>query len=460
MSNREYKQFGIDVQSVSLISYKRTEETLIDIKGMCFSISLYEDIMGFVSINVGVKDAIGIIERLPLIGDEKIVISYKTPSLDDYIEVEFDVYKHSVLNRESERTRSYVIYGVTPETKIDLVSSVDEVYKLSGSETVNSIFQSFFSSKKTIPNPKEIEVSESFGTQYFSGNGRTPFSFIKYIAQESESEKYPASNYSFYETLEKKYYFKTFDELLDGEAVQNFYLSDSGKKEDREKEESDSIHPYQVITDVSVESGINGLTKTVAGGYRNAVKVVDPISKTFTEETFDYLKDTKLKQLSKHKIIPEEMSFLKDNTENIHTRLIRGAVYSEDGYIGSNVTEETDPQYFYPRRRHRFAHLDVASRALFDNISMNCTVSGVSDLHVGQVVNIFIPQESNDEEMLKMYNLFYGGQITTGGQSDAKFLVTKIAHIINFKQDTYTTTFTCVKNSFASKIETEPERVG
>ena len=237
-------------------------------------------------------------------------------------------------------------------------------------------------------------------------------------------------------------------------------MSDSGKKEDREKEESDAIHPYQVITDVSVESGINGLTKTVAGGYRNAVKVVDPISKTFTEETFDYLKDTKLKQLSKHKIIPEEMSFLKDNTENIHTRLIRGAVYSEDGYIGSNVTEETDPQYFYPRRRHRFAHLDVASRALFDNISMNCTVSGVSDLHVGQVVNIFIPQESNDEEMLKMYNLFYGGQITTGGQSDAKFLVTKIAHIINFDQDSYTTTFTCVKNSFASKIETEPERVG
>ena len=77
---------------------------------------------------------------------------------------------------------------------------------------------------------------------------------------------------------------------------------------------------------------------------------------------------------------------------------------------------------------------------------MNCTVSGISDLHVGQVVNVFIPQESNDEEMLKMYNLFYGGQKIIGGKSDARFLVTKIAHNINFDQDAYATTFTCVKN--------------
>ena len=196
-----YKHFGIDVQSISLISYKRTEETLIDIKAMCFSISIYEDIMGFSSINVGVKDAIGIIERLPLIGDEKIIVSFKTPSLNDYVEAEFDVYKHSVLNRQSERVRSYVIYGASPETKVNMVSSVDKTYKLSGSETVKSVFESFFSSKKFLPNPKEIEVSESFGTQYFSGNGRTPFSFIKYVAQESESEKYPASNYMCYFTF-------------------------------------------------------------------------------------------------------------------------------------------------------------------------------------------------------------------------------------------------------------------
>lgn len=455
-----YKHFGIDVQSISLISYKRTEETLIDIKGMCFSISIYEDIMGFSSINVGVKDAIGIIERLPLIGDEKIIVSFKTPSLNDYVEAEFDVYKHSVLNRQSERVRSYVIYGASPETKVNMVSSVDKTYKLSGSETVKSVFESFFSSKKFLSNPKEIEVSESFGTQYFSGNGRTPFSFIKYVAQESESEKYPASNYTFYETLERKYYFKTLDELLDGEAVQDFYLADAGKLDDKEKGEDQSIKPYQVITEVAVKPGINGLLKIAAGGYRNSVKVIDPVSKTFSEKTFDYLEDTKLTKISKHKIIPEETSFLEINDEDLHTRLIRGAVYSEEGYIQNNISEESDPQYFYPRRRHRFAHLDIASRVLFDNISMNCTVSGISDLHVGQVVNVFIPQESNDEEMLKMYNLFYGGQKIIGGKSDARFLVTKIAHNINFDQDAYATTFTCVKNSFASEIQTEPERVG
>ena len=303
----------------------------------------------------------------------------------------------------------------------------------------------------------------------------------------------------------------------------------------------------------------------MSGGYRNSVKVVDPITKTFSERTFDYLTDDKLTQIAKHKTIPKETSFLKDNTENIHSRLIRSTVLpppspasivrqgiadgvgdylaegapstldfftneeivpegsltsifdqpEEDntsslqgttvggltvgGAVGSfgtdststdslqgttvggltvggaadefgtllgpgtsktffeeSVTADTDPQYFYPKRRHDFAHLDVASRVLFNTISINCSVSGISDIHVGQVVNIFIPQESNDEEMMNMYNIFYGGD---AGLNDAKFLITKVQHGFSFTKSVYVTTFTCVKNSFASSVKTEAQRL-
>ena len=572
MSDRNYKHFGIDIQQIGLVPFNRSEDSFIDIKPMCVEISIFEDVeSSSVSIQVLIEDGIGIIERMPLIGDEKIVISYRTPSFDDYIEAEFDVYKHSVINKSKERVREYAIIGISPETKIDLVSSVDTSYKLSGSETVKAVYNTYFTNKSQIKNTKRLEVSDSLGTQYSIGNGRSPMSFINSIAKDSQSEKYPASNYSFYETLDRKFHFKTLDELMQGEVVQDFYLGDAGKSlgDTQRRAEKDSIFPYQVITDIEVKEGIDGLRKIVGGGYRNSVKVIDPVTKTFSERTFDYLTDDKLTQIAKHKTIPQETSFLKNSTESIHSRLIRSTVIppspasivrqgiadgvgnylaeavpsldtgtgsetpipSADGFAdglfdstpenntsslqgttvggftvgggadsfgtGSTstdslqgttvggltvggaadefgtllgpgaditffeerVTADTDPQYFYPKRRHDFAHLDVASRMLLDTITIHCTVSGISDLHVGQVVNIFVPQESNDEEMLRMYNLFYGGDKLKGGKKDAKFLVTKIKHGFNFNQGVYITSFSGVKNSFANKVETESQRV-
>ena len=507
MSDNTYKHLGIDIQQIGLIAFDRSEDSFIDIKPMCFEVVIFEDIeSSAVSIEVGIEDGIGIIERMPLVGDEKIVISYRTPSFDDYVEAEFDVYEHSVINKTKERVREYVIYGVSPEKKVDLVSSVDRTYKLSGSETVKSVYETYFRSQSQLKNPKKLETSESFGTQYFIGNGRSPMSFIQDVAHESESEKYPASNYMFYETLDRKFHFKTLDELMEGEVAQDFYLADAGKSlgDVKRRAEKDTIFPYQIITDIEVKDGINGLRKISGGGYRNSVKVIDPVTKTFSEKTFNYLKDDKLVQIAKYKTIPNKTSFLQINDEDIHSRLLRGTVipdglstgYFEDTGISSdtefdevqeieldipeiivtserrapedriqstffeeNISEQSDPQYFFPRRRHRFAHLDVASRMLFDSILINCTVSGISDLHVGQIVNIFVPQESNDEEMMKMYNLFYGGDKLKGGKRDAKFLVTKVKHAFSFSKAIYVTSFTCVKNSFANRVETESKRV-
>ena len=560
MSDNTYKHFGIDIQQIGLIAFDRSPASFIDIKAICYEVALFEDIeTKSIEIQVGIQDGLGIIERMPLVGDEKIVISYRTPSFNDYVEAEFDVHRHSVINKSKERVREYVIYGISPEVKTNIVSSVDVSYKLSGSETVKAVYNTFFKSNKT------LEVSDSFGTQYSIGNGRQPFHFIDQIMQDCQSEKYPASNYVFYETLDRKYHFKTLDELMQGDVVQNFYFADAGKKIANESLVSETIFPYQVITDFEVMPGIKGLERLVAGGYRNSVKAIDPVTKTFSEKTFDYLADDKLTQIAKHKILPKDASFLRDNTENIHSRLIRSTVLPppssasivrqgiEDGvgdyiaegapstldyftneeivpegsltsifdqpeenntpslqgttvnglvvggaadsfgtgstsndsvqgttvnglvaggafdefgnllgpgsditFFEERVTADTDPQYFYPKRRHNFAHLDVASRVLFNTIAINCSVSGISDIHVGQVVNIFIPQESNDEEMMGMYNLFYGGD---NGENDAKFLITKVQHGFSFTKSLYVTTFTCVKNSFASSVKTESQRL-
>ena len=128
MADNNYKHFAIDIQQIGLIAFDRSEDSFVDIKPMCVEVAIFEDIeSSSVSIQVLVEDGIGIIERMPLVGDEKIIITYRTPSFDDYVEAEFDVYKHSVINKSKERVREYSIFGVSPEKKLDLVSSVDRV---------------------------------------------------------------------------------------------------------------------------------------------------------------------------------------------------------------------------------------------------------------------------------------------------------------------------------------------
>ena len=162
--------------------------------------------------------------------------------------------------------------------------------------------------------------------------------------------------------------------------------------------------------------------------------------------------------LGGQKLIPDK-SLFRDIEADVHTRFIRGTVYDETNslcYVNTNINEENDPQYYYYRRRDRFAHLDVASRQLLDALKLQVTISGASELHVGSVVNIFVPQDSNDEEFSKIYNIFYGSD---SDKHKAKFLVTALKHKIRFENNTYVTQFECVKNSYANKIETEQARL-
>jgi len=459
MSN--YEHLSIDLKSILLTTYDRSQ--VIDIKPLCIEINVYEDMFSpGVSIDIVLEDAKGLIERFPIVGDERIGLSFRTPSLDDYIEVEFDIYKISPIAKTGERRREYALFGIAPEARINLLKEVNNAYKGSCKEIIDKVHETYFATGDAFPVPKTVVSSESLGTHHFVGVGETPFSFIKKVANEAQSSTYPASNFLFYETLDREYIFKTIDEMIDSDAVEDYYLADGGAVRRNNKSEKDTIHDYQIILDLSVDESVDTLKNAALGGYKNVVQRLDPVTKTYSQQVFEYAEEDQLKMLGDHKLIPD-ISLFREIEADVHTRFIRGTVYDETNggcFVNTNISELSDPQYYYYRRRDRFAHLDVASRQLLDTLKLQVTISGASDLHVGQVVNIFVPQDSNDEEFSKIYNLFYGGD-TSGadGKRKAKFLVTALKHKIRYEDNTYVTQFECVKNSYASEIKTEQARM-
>jgi len=451
-----YEHLSLDVKSVLLTPYDRSQ--IIDIKPLCTEFHVYESIFShFVAIEIIIEDAKGLIERFPIVGDEKIGISFRTPSLEEYVEMEFDLYKTSPIVKNGERSRSYVLFGVSPEQRVNVLREVRNSHTGTCKDIVKNIFHTHFTDGDLFPRSKEVVASDTLGTQHFVGVGETPFNFIRKIAKEAESPDYPASNFTFYETLERKFYFKTIDEMIDSDVFESYYYADAASLKRNERSESDTVHDYKVILDLQIDGIPDTLKTSITGGYRNAVKCFDPVTKTYAQKDFKYGETDQLKMLGSEKIIPE-VSLYRDVESSVHERFLRATVLND--YVREHITEETDKQYFYYRRRNRFAHLDVASRELLNAIKLQCTISGASDLHVGSVVNIFVSQDSNDEEFSKIYNIFYGGEkADANGVRNAKFLVTSLTHTFKFDNNSFATTFECVKNSYASKIQTEGDRL-
>ena len=67
----------IDQFQVTLVNYEGEGS---NITGLCEKVEIFEGIFqSFSTINIIITDALGFIERFPILGDEMIIVTYKTP---------------------------------------------------------------------------------------------------------------------------------------------------------------------------------------------------------------------------------------------------------------------------------------------------------------------------------------------------------------------------------------------
>ena len=77
--------------------------------------------------------------------------------------------------------------------------------------------------------------------------------------------------------------------------------------------------------------------------------------------------------------------------------------------------------------------------AQLTNIVLEITIAGNTDIEIGNMIEIYIPQTTEYKEFKNKSNLLYG----------SKFLVTAIRHIFNREQNNFGTVLSIVKDSYA-----------
>jgi hypothetical protein len=94
-----------------------------------------------------------------------------------------------------------------------------------------------------------------------------------------------------------------------------------------------------------------------------------------------------------------------------------------------------------PRKLHTFLKYKRAKMNELNNVVVEVTIPGNSDIEIGQVVNLHIRQMSSFDETARKWNILYG--------QEPKFLITAVKQVYNRANNNYFTVMQCIKDTYA-----------
>lgn len=175
----------------------------IDVKRLLVQINLFEDLYSnALTGSVTFADAINLIGNAPLVGQEELILTYRTPGFSGYKEVslEFDIYQISERNTGStadltDTTQTYTLHFVSKSYYKNLQNKVRQAFRNQRiDEMVTTIGKQI---------GVDIKVEPTSGSHSFVIPGWTPFYTINWLANRARPEGNPyAANFFFFETID------------------------------------------------------------------------------------------------------------------------------------------------------------------------------------------------------------------------------------------------------------------
>jgi len=459
MPNNGYTPTDIDLDTVLMFDHQG--KSFVDIRRLMVEFNIYEDLYTpTIKADITLLDAIGLIERFPITGDETVHIKFKTPADPNaYKKLIFSIYKLDSRGKYETRSDTYVLHLVSSEMITASSASLDTAYNAQPiSDMVAGIYETVLKPSldrfKIVKTDKTMTIEPTQGSHSIIAPMCNPFKFIRYLASRAKSSSHPASNFVFFENI-KGFSFVTIDSLMSADTVGQYYYGEFNLPE-YDKHGDNPVREYQKIMGLDYINQFDVLKNYYNGLYNNEVAVLDPIRKKFVTNSFRYETDfDQIDHIGTKKITPPGSTH--DGGSRSHQRMIIEPIsdsnfhrlpYFADKVI--NGATIADQQLAYPSRRQTFLPQQTAAAAQLNNIVINITIPGDANLMVGQTVDVLIPQTSSDDELKNRNNILFGKD-----NDSAKFLVTAVNHNYKLSDDDFVTHLQCVKDSYERDLVRE-----
>lgn len=472
-----YRPGLLDLESCLLYNYRKSA---LEIRHMMVEFSIFHDLLAHgTKLEMVITDTNGMIEMVPIVGDETLVMKFKTPTSPFSVLYVFNVYKINKRKHDAQRSDTYVLHGISQEIINNERKSVSQAfYDLKASDVVSAIYENYLKPTESdfgvVMKNVDLDIDETKDLKAWTIPHQKPFEAIEYLAQEGESSSAKASNYVFYETpardllkkdnkpVAKKWNFKTLDSLLiqDVKEKNTFYYAhhnvevvqrpaNNGERWERARVENvddpgetapgQAIYAYQKIIDIEFRSQFDTLRNLEKGLYYHKVEIIDPLIKHFTTDEFQYDSDfNSFNHIEDQKIYTGRSLYAVESDTPKKFMMVSNYpdIYEQNAYIQKGRSQ--DLQVKYPRVFHQFAKFDIASSAQLSNMVIEITIPGNIDLDIGEMIKIELPQSSGNQEFLQRINILF----------NAKWLITAIRHTYNKVQDEFFTVVELVNDTY------------
>tara|TARA_R110001606_G_scaffold39243_1_gene108597 strand:+ start:597 stop:1964 length:1368 start_codon:yes stop_codon:yes gene_type:complete len=248
--------------------------------------------------NISIADTNNLIELMPLIGQEQLILKMTTPSLEgenttiDFTKNAFSIYNISVNSEMSSGSSVYVLEFCSPELLINNRVRISKAFTDTPSTIVENVLTNH------INTTKNIETETTSGIKNIVVPNQRPFDFLKCLIQDSKSTK-DSPHYLFYETT-RGYNFRTLQNLYEKVAVGVFNNSESNIDE-KVGNTLGIQEAYDRMINFDVKPPNNALNDSRAGMFGSKIISHNIFTKSYNVKTYGYFSD-----FDKHKRIDEK----------------------------------------------------------------------------------------------------------------------------------------------------------
>jgi len=412
--------------AISDIKIASANGVLLDVFNQMVEMNLYEDITApAVSGDITLNDSLDLVNLFPLIGEEKILIRFKTPGFNAEAEFAMIFYIYKMSNREQTGNKNvtYTIHFTSYEAVRDLNSKISRGY----SGKIDELVRQILTDPKHLQSNKDLFIGKTKNNITYVSNYWTPFQNINYLAARSLSETNNAANFMFFEN-HKGFVYEALENLVVHPALCLYSYDENNRKTQGGGSTRTPLKDLEQIESYEIQEPFNYMNKIQMGGIRSKAIFHDITTKRYETKTYDY--DFRFDQhnhLNPYKLKTKGMP--ARNTSRIE--LVNRAY---EGFLSQRTDRAKE---WYMQRLMQLSEI-FSTR-------LNMEVPGRTDMVVGAVIDVVLYKMAATDPKQKEANLL--DNVFSG-----RYLVTKVRHHIKRTDNRHTMYLEVVKDSFIKDV--------
>lgn len=417
---------------LELLRLVSTRGIVVDLDDYYVEINIHEEIFSpSMTGTLLISDSRNLIDTLPLVGEELLLIKFTTPTFPSSIEKTFRITKISDKHIVSGQNKhSYILHFCSQELVLDMNAPIYSSFEGSIDDVAIQIFEDYVAMPRTLnltesnfltdsDDQSEMRViTETKNKVKFVSPGWSAFKCLNWLAGKAIPKEGKSCNFLFWES-NKAFYFGALETIFKDTVANKRYAGvytfapNNVRPEGAERD----IVREMFITD-SVETVVTlDYAKNYTSGYlSNRLIELDLMGKKYELVDYDHTEKFHDYHHMSGKGEKESLPFFaKDSMRNPacniryypkHTKLF-------DGF------EENINEVYKDIHGNRLSHL-----LELDNFKLNIAVPGRTDIECGQMIYLNYPSIQPKDQTDKFKDML--DPLYTG-----PYLITGIRHQIN-----------------------------